>query len=470
MDSARRNVTLLSCQSDGTTSFKLLGPNGQEIESFAIFARSLRNAPWNTRKKYCPAIADFFDFYFEAFLHVTTSAGTPDISRGQLREIIEAWHPYLIHGASANVELSKAVAQTLPSPMVASDTSKGKHVALSQFLRLSERYRKQTAELVGIKLKHRPVDYEPLLQELGQFRLIGMDERRQMLKSSMLGSLVQASRSTRATSLFEYEDDFTGEFDVTRAFPLDRFAPFVDVLPSYRDKALYCLYAASGCRAHEGLQLLWEDIDILNGSVRLISPFSRFNHSSYRVLTGVERSLLAWKGRETSETFLIEPYASMFFENLERYHREEYYPHGRHQFVFQVSRRPGRGHPYFLTDAKTRQEVFVAAAAKVGLPPSVHGPHSLRHAYGTYLVNYLPLRQGGYGLPIALVRVVMGHASVKSTEKYAVLDKDLIRAQVQFANLQVFHRGETKGQLDFKIKALEDQISKIRNLQANKLK
>jgi hypothetical protein len=84
------------------------------------------------------------------------------------------------------------------------------------------------------------------------------------------------------------------------------------------------------------------------------------------------------------------------------------------------------------------------------------------------MVNYLPLVRGGYGLPIGLVRVVMGHALIKSTEKYAVLDKDLIHAQLQFANLQVFHRGETKRQLDFKVKALEEQINKIRNLHEGK--
>jgi integrase len=470
MINSRKNVTLLSYLIEGIRSQKLVGPDGQEIQPFSIFARSLRKVRLNTRKVYLTAMADFFDFSFEAVLHLTTSAGTTDISRGELREIIEAWHPYLVHGVNANDELSKAVAQTLPSPLVTAGTSKIKHVALSHFLRLSERYRKQTAELIGVKQKQALIDYEPLLQEFGKFRLIGMEERRKMIKSSVLGTVVHSGRSKRAKTLFGYQDHIAGEFDVTRAFPLDRFADFVNVLSSYRNKALYCFYAASGCRGHEGLQLLWEDIDIRNGSVRLVSPFSRFNHSSYNILTPKERDLLSWKGRETSNTFLIEPYASMFFENLERYHREEYFPHGRHQFVFQVSRRPDRGRPYFLTDAKTRQQAFVAAAAEVGLPVSVRGPHSLRHAYGTYMVNYIPLIEGGYGMPIGLVRVVMGHASVKSTEKYAVIDKDLVRAQLQFANLQVFHKGETKGQLDFKVKALEEQIVNIRNIHANLLR
>ncbi len=458
---ARRNVTLLEVPDGGVRSFQLLGPTGVPISSFAAFAKSLLRAPFNTRRSYCSSVADFFDYYFEAGCHLTASAESEGLTKVQLRDIIDGWRGYLI-GFSGDDDVACLVASTLPSPRVSSNTAATKHAALSKFLRLSERHRKQASDFKMIGLRTAEVDYEPLLDELGVLRTIGVFERRQMLKASMLASVTAQGVSERAAPLFQ---GITPAFDIKSAFPLDRFEEFVDVLPSYRDKALYCLYAASGCRAHEGLQLLWDDLDIPNGSVSLVSPLSRLNHSSYAPLSKIERDSLAWKGRETSETFLIEPFASMFFENLEKYYHEEYYPHGRHQFVFQILRRPSHGRPYFLTDTTTRQEVFDTAARKIGLPDSVSGPHSLRHAYATYLVNYLPLINGEYGLPIGLVRVAMGHASIESTKKYAVLDKDIITAHVQFANLQVFHKGQTRGQLQFKIMALECQIAKLRNLE-----
>lgn len=459
----RKNVTLLSCERAGVRSFKLLGPYGQEISSFEIFAITLCSYRWNTRKKYCAAVADFLDFFFEAFLHITTNECKSEISRGDLRDIVQAWHAYLVQGPDADNELSKLVASTLSPRLVTSETSKGKHAALIHFLRLSEQYRNQAAELVKLQLLSIHVDYEPLMQASEHFRAISLNERRQIVKSSVLGGLARQT-STLPLPLIQDSISQVGKFDIARAFPSNYFADFVSALSSFRDKALYCFYAASGCRAHEGLQLLWDDIDIPGGTVQLVSPFSRWNHSSYRNLTKKERDRLSWKGRETSDTFLIEPYVSMFFEYLEKYHRDEYYPHGRHQFVFQVRQRRNRGKPYFLTDPTTRQEVFDNAVEKSGLPIHAKGPHSLRHAYGVYLLNYMPLEDGGYGLPIGEVRIALGHSNIKSTEKYAVMDKDLVNARLQFANLQVFHQGKNKNHLDFKIKALEAQIEKIRHL------
>jgi len=457
----RRHVSLIESTSENFHSFALLGPTGAELPSFAAFAKTLRSSPFNTRTKYCSSVADFFDFYFEAVLHLTVESESVLLTKEQLVSIITAWPSYLTDGESSGDSLAAEVAKTLPSPRVLGSTAANKQVALSRFLRRSERLRRQSEEFSTLGLLTLKVDYEPLLKELGQLRAIGISERFQILRTSMLGSLT-SSQSTREMALTA---NVVENFDRNRAFPLNRFEEFVDALPSYRDKSLYCLYAASGCRSHEGLQLLWSDVDIINGEIKLISPFVRPNHSSYAALTPLERDLLAWKGRETNDTFLIEPYLSMFFENLEHYHREEYYPHGRHQFVFQIAKRPSRGKPYFLTDTSTRQEVFDTAAKKIGLDKAAAGPHSLRHAYGTYLLNYMPLQNGGYGLPIGSVRVAMAHASVKSTEKYALLDKDLLSAQVQFANLQVFHQGNVRGQLDFKIEALARQITKLKGLQ-----
>lgn len=463
----RKNVTLVALPREGGTTFKLLGPTGAEVSSFAAFAESLQNAPPNTRKKYCAYVADFFDFYFEAVCHLTVMAGRDEISRGHLLDIIDAWGDYLLRGNTADAELPRIVAQTLPPRLVKPATVDNKRAALSAYLRLSERFRRESNELANLNAVTGIIDPEPLLHELSHLRLIGLDERAKMLRTSVHAASTTYGISTRKQALFQSLVGLspTKELDPDRAFPLDKFSDFVDVLTSYRDKALYCLYAATGCRASEGLQLLWNDIDIPKGTIALHSPFTRIHRPSYASLTPQERERLAWKGRQTSRTFLIEPFASMFFENLERYYLDEYIPHGRDQFVFQIARRPEHGRPYFATDPSTRQDVFDNAVSKIGVP-YLAGPHSLRHAYGTYMVNYLPRLNGEFGLPIGLVRIAMGHSSITSTEKYAVLDNDLILADLEFANLMVFHKGETKGQLDFKIKAYEAQIRKLQELEA----
>ena len=47
--------------------------------------------------------------------------------------------------------------------------------------------------------------------------------------------------------------------------------------------------------------------------------------------------------------------------------------------------------------------------------------HSLRHLYGTYMLNDYPIapEQGRFGLPLTDVQMLMGHKSIRSTEKYA---------------------------------------------------
>jgi integrase len=214
------------------------------------------------------------------------------------------------------------------------------------------------------------------------------------------------------------------------------------------------------------LQILFDDIDFVNGTVLLIDPAERPNHASYLYLSPGEREVLAWKGRTTAQTMLIEPFASRFFEELEAYLKTEYVPHGLHRFVFQYldTRENRLGRPFLLSDPESRLEVFKKAAERSGINESVKGPHSFRHAYGTYLLNYFPRKNGEYGLPMVLVQQLMGHAEIKSTEKYARHDKDLYAAEVAHANLMVFGKGVPKSILELKKEALQSQLRKIEKL------
>jgi integrase/recombinase XerD len=231
-------------------------------------------------------------------------------------------------------------------------------------------------------------------------------------------------------------------------------------LRTYRDKALYAFCAASGCRISEALQLLWEDIDMLAQTVRLENPNSRKSCPSYLALATAKRDRLSWKGRTTSVTLLIDPFATWFFEALADYLRYEYIPHGRHSFVFQYDDGTDQGAPYFLASASSRNGVFRRAVRLAGVE-LIQGPHSFRHMYGTYLLNYFPRPNGTYGLPMGTVQKLLGHKHAKDTAKYARYDMDLIDAELLHANMQLFSHGEVVSLNEIKRKILLTRLAQV---------
>lgn len=67
---------------------------------------------------------------------------------------------------------------------------------------------------------------------------------------------------------------------------------------------------------------------------------------------------------------------------------------------------------------------FLKDCAALGLAGSLH---SLRHSYGAHLVMA--------GVPLRTLQVLMGHASYKTTERYAHIGADHLRDQARLVNL-----------------------------------
>jgi site-specific recombinase XerD len=137
---------------------------------------------------------------------------------------------------------------------------------------------------------------------------------------------------------------------------------------------------------------------------------------------------------------MIEPFASIFWSYLEKYLTFEYNSSVNHDFVFQQS----NGRPFFASDRSSRDKTFKNYAKRSGISdPLGISPHSLRHMYGTYTLNYMPVPgQSTPGLPITYVKILMGHSKITSTMKYAKHDTDMIEALIQHANQYVTQRGE----------------------------
>jgi integrase len=455
-----KNVTLRPRTVDGKPTWKLLGPDGLPIAAFDAFAKALHKDPLNTRKAYCRHLAEFLDYLIEAYAVIGQGR---TLTKLELTEAIEAYGDYLRLGVDAGNDIARAVAESLPPGANAPGSVIPKKAAVRRFLKLNDSVRKELAELARLRPSATQVAGETLLPELNARRELKPYEVRALQAHSMLAGVVADGPKFVDVVVLD-DDDFETEYDERRAFPYDKVMDFIDAVPTYRDKALYSLLAASGGRTHEGLQTLVEDVDVVEGTVRLVNPKAREGHASYRALTAEQRAQLAWKGRTTQLTLLIEPFASAFFDALQKYLEREHLPHGRHDFLFQYLTPTERGAPYFLSRPSTRLELFHKVCKHVGviLPPGT-GPHSLRHMYGTYALNYFPRANGEYGLPLPMVQQLLGHADPKSTLKYARYDKDLLKLEVQHANRVLFRAGTPKKLLQLKLEALEAQVAKVRN-------
>lgn len=438
-----KNVTLIDVEVDGKKSFGLLGPDGRRIAAFDAFAKSQSGRPINTRSAYCRNLAKFFDYLFEAAAKLADARAT--LTREELVEVLEAYREYLVFGGMSGNELASKVNSTLPSPMVSKASCDSMHAPIRRFLKLSETLRKQLEELVRHRLVEATVDPFPLLPS-STARQLQAHQAAAMVAASMFAGIVSGGPKLIDEASLPSVGG-AAPYDSKRAFPFDAVAALINAMPSWRDKALYSFCAASGCRISEALQLLWPDISMQQATVKLVDPAHRANDASYLYLTPKERDKLVWKGRTSQATLLIEPFASMFFEALENYLKNEYFPHGLHQFVFQHRRSGMEGRPYFLSAASSRNGIFGSAVATVRPITQLNedfGAHSLRHMYGTYLLNYFPRSDGSYGLPIGLVKQLMGHANIKSTERYARHDVELFQAELAYANFMLFGSGATK--------------------------
>lgn len=453
-----KNTSLVQTISSGKLSWRLLGPSGEPIHAFDTFARTLQRHSINTRTNYCRWVAEFLDYLLTASACLP-SGNSGGVSQADLVDAIEAYDEYLVLGPNSGNEIARRIDEVVSSPLISRRSSASKHAAIRRFLKLSDRIRSQILE-VRRNAGEQPIcDTPPLIPRINTRVEINNNQKKALATNSVLAGVISGgAKLIEARILPTHAPDIS--YDDQRAFPQDKVGELLGNLRTYRDRALYAFCAASGCRVSEALQLLWEDVDAKSANVKLVDPASRPNCESYLSLSLSERDCLVWKGRSTSLTLLIEPFSSMFFGYLSEYLKKEYVPHGVHDFVFQYHLSSRVGAPYFLAAASSRNEIFNKAVRACGVS-GVQGPHSLRHMYGTYLLNYFPRRDGSFGLPIGIVQKLMGHRHVKDTAKYAKHDRDMLLADLKHAGELIYENGEVKSLIELKRLALLAKVTEI---------
>lgn len=395
---------------------------------------------FKTMRTYCYSVAGMLNYVHQV------SIQNNGLTEKLLRDALDSYESYLVFGTKSGSDIARGAALVLGEKNL-SGASVGVHLAAANhFINASEATREALVQMQASGyISDAAVSLMPLTTE--SYRYAPRNVSAAIKTNSWLaGCLAGGAKKIKAKHLVAASkpstlartDEYGGD---EKAFPIDRLKELIESATCLRDKVLWSLIAASGCRISEALTMLWSDISIDKDNPRrnkvfIIDPNSR-KDVLIDYLTESQINKLDHKGREKPDTFLIEPFASMFWYYLGLYYEEQraferanHSPAG-HDFIFRNLR---NGKP-MAASYQSVWERFHAAALK--LTGTSYGFHSLRHMYAYYLVNHCPNPSGRnrFGLDLKTVQELLGHKSIKTTERYARKDARMLEATFAAINM-----------------------------------
>ena len=181
-----------------------------------------------------------------------------------------------------------------------------------------------------------------------------------------------------------------------KAIPDADLVAFFQVIDSLRDRLLFLLMLRCGLRVSEACALTWEAVDLQAGTVRI-------NHGKGQV------DRLVYVSADVAQAF----------QRWRRYHAPGCY-------VFPSPQRR-RAH-LFRSMINRLMDQYLAAA---GLTTH-YSPHCLRHTFATHLLNA--------GVPLEVLKELLGHHSLHQTLRYAQLYDTTKRQQYDRAMAAITQR------------------------------
>lgn len=85
--------------------------------------------------------------------------------------------------------------------------------------------------------------------------------------------------------------------------------------------------------------------------------------------------------------------------------------------------------------------------------------------YGTYLINFAPNGDGGYGLQPLYVSQFMGHENPRTTERYARPDKELALQDLAYANAAIYDGINPKSMIQLRLEIAQRNLERLTQLQ-----
>ena len=464
---AINHVELFETTRNGTPTFRMICPDRTMTDFFDEWAYQLALVKkFNTLRTYCYAIRELLNFIYQ----VSLQCG--GLTALQLRDALDSYESYLVFGTRSESVIARDVASILGDRNLGGD-SVGVHIAaVNRFITASEAAREALLDMqTSGYISDSAVSMIPLTAasyKEAPRNVTAAIKANSWLAGCLAGGIkkikVKHVIAKSKPSSLARTDEFGGD---DKAFPIDKCKELIASAPSLRDKVLWSLVAASGCRISEALTMMWSDIHIdtenpKNNKVFIIDPDSRraelIDH-----LTEAQINKLDHKGRTEPDTFLIEPFGSMFWHNLALYD-EEQRAHERsrhrpvtHMFLFRNLR---NGSP-MAASYQSVWERFHPAALK--LTGKSYGFHSLRHMYAYYLVNHCPnpASRNKFGLDLRIVQKLLGHKSIVSTERYARKDARMLEAT--FAAINMLRMATPNYSVaTVQIKHLENQLDQLK--------
>jgi site-specific recombinase XerD len=181
-----------------------------------------------------------------------------------------------------------------------------------------------------------------------------------------------------------------------KALPDADLVAFFQVIDSLRDRLLFLLMLRCGLRVSEACALTWEAVDLHAGTVRI-------NHGKGQV------DRLVYVSADVAQAF-------------QRWRRH----HAPGPYVFPSPQRR-RAH-LFRSMINRLMDQYLAAA---GLTTH-YSPHCLRHTFATHLLNA--------GVPLEILKELLGHHSLHQTLRYAQLYETTKRQQYDLAMATITQR------------------------------
>lgn len=457
---------LLATVRDGRKTFRLLSNDSLQNTFFDSWAYQLsRQVKYKTVSTYCYAVKTMLNYVAE--LSLQNGGLTTDL----LASALENYESFLVFGSSSSTEMVRRAAKVLGDRNLSGSSIVTHFAGVNRFINASEMLRKGMIELEA----RGAITSESLsgfsLQTTVKIKAPANVRSAIKANSWLAGCIAGGVRNIKRAGLSPIskpsELAFTDEYGGNElTFPIDKCVELIEKAPSLRDKVLWSLIAASGCRVSEALTMLMCDVvpdanDYENSRVFITDPATR-RHVLINYISEETINQLPHKGRAHNETFMIEPFASMFWIALAEYKQAEREKEKRrlspvtHKFLFRNMR---NGDPMPLS-YQTVYEQFKKVALEV--TGEEYGFHSLRHMYGYYLVNHCvnpnPHSSRRYGLDLHLVQKYMGHSQISNTKRYARQDAQMLHATLAAINLAKLGGGP-RTVLQARIAYMEEELS-----------
>lgn len=422
----------------GYDSFSLFHPELGEIKEYRKYVETISLAgKLNTTKDTAQDLKRFFEYIY-AF-PLVEDYKDQCLNSTVLSSLIMGYPKYLTEGKDAS-GLPGQIAKLTQSKTLANTSANRLLSTVRIFLEHSSQFHSDLQSLKNQDLIDIDVDPSELFEDLNTRRKLTNSERQAMMSKSMLAGVISGGAKYTKSRLFHALSTQENSL-VDKAFPHKYAIEVLDKANTYRDLCFWALLFGTGIRHSEGLQLLLKDIDAKNREIFTIDPTLR--PAEYASLPNDWKNKLTWKGREIQTVYFLEPFKSIFFNNLANCLKERKKEKCTHQFLFISMDNAHPSRPHYLTSNGSLNKTFRSAQMRIWKDKEVVADdgdalHSIRHFYGVWMLNYLYLGEINgekrYGLSPSSVQTLMGHASEVSTKRYAVKDKFILQATIQLAN------------------------------------